>query len=150
MVLAGLALAGCAATAPAPPPKFAATPIGAGTYPGHQGQVMIDIGPGEKREIVTAVGDMPVGSKVGFHYHPGFAFVAVTKGRVASFDSAGCPPSDVYQAGTGFLDFPGHVHDIVNVGDEPAQFVVTFLLDEGEQPLHLVEDPGPENCHKHG
>jgi quercetin dioxygenase-like cupin family protein len=126
--------------------EFAAKPIGAGTYGGHQGKVKIEVGEGEKREIVTVVGDMPIGSNVGYHYHPGHALVIVTQGKVASFDSAECAARTEYEAGDAFLDFPGHVHDIVNVGDEPAQFVVTFLLDEGEQPLQVVDDPGAENC----
>lgn len=126
---------------------FSVEPVGAGTYGGHQGQVDIEIGQDEKKEIITVIGNMPVGSNVGFHYHPGYAFVIVTKGTVASFDSAECEASDVYETGEAFLDFPGHKHDIVNVGDEPAQFVVTFLLAEGGKPLHLVDDPGEENCH---
>jgi quercetin dioxygenase-like cupin family protein len=111
--------------------------------------VTIGIAEGRRKEIVTVVGDMPVGSNVGYHYHPGYALVSVTKGSVASFDSAACAASDVYRAGDAFLDFPGHVHDIVNVGDGPAQFVVTFLLEEGETPLHRGDDPGAGNCRAH-
>ena len=107
---------------------FTVKRIGAGTYAGHQGKIDIAIEQGEKKEIVTVVGDMPVGAGVGFHYHPGYALVSVTKGKVASFDSAECEPSHVYDTGEAFLDFPGHKHDIVNIGDEAAQFVVTFLL----------------------
>lgn len=59
--------------------KFTAKPIGAGTYGGDQGRIDISVGQGEKKEIVSVVGDMPVGSAVGFHYHPGYALVAVTK-----------------------------------------------------------------------
>lgn len=125
---------------------FSVEPVGSGSYGGHQGEIDIAIDAGEKKEIVTVIGDMPVGSNVGFHYHPGYAFVAVTKGQVASFDSAGCEASHTYEAGEAFLDFPGHKHDIVNVGDEPAQFVVTFLLPEGEEPLYPVDDPGTEAC----
>lgn len=141
-----LALASAAGPGNAAEGDFVATPLGAGTYAGHQGEVDIGIAEGEKKEVVTVVGDMPVGSNVGFHYHPGHALVIVTKGEIASFDSASCEAAATYTAGDAFLDFPGHRHDIVNVGDEPAQFVVTFLLDEGEEPLHAVEDPGPGNC----
>jgi quercetin dioxygenase-like cupin family protein len=126
--------------------EFVATPLGAGTYMGGQGPVGITVEDGERREIVTVVGDMPVGSNVGFHYHPGHAFVIVIKGTVASLDSASCEPEAEYSAGEAFFDFPGHRHDIVNVGQEPAQFIVTFLLEEGEEALYPVEDPGVANC----
>lgn len=140
-IAAGGALAGEAAD------KFTAKPIGAATYGGHQGPIDISVSESEKKEIITVVGDMPVGSAVGFHYHPGYALVAVTKGKLASLDSAECETRVEYEAGEGFFDFPGHKHDIVNVGDEPAQFVVTFLLPEGEKPLYPIEDPGASNCH---
>ncbi|WP_265519756.1 cupin domain-containing protein [Nitratireductor luteus] len=127
--------------------EFTAKPIGAGTYSGHQGKIGMSVSESEKKEIVTVVGDMPVGSAVGFHYHPGYALVAVTKGKLASLDSAECDTRVEYEAGEAFFDFPGHRHDIVNIGDEPAQFVVTFLLPEGEKPLYPIDDPGAENCH---
>lgn len=149
-MLAALAFAPGAVTAqePASPEagEFVATPLGAGTYEGSQGPVSMTVPEGDKREIVLVHGAMPVGSNVGFHFHPGHALVAVTSGRVASLDSADCEPSAVYEAGEAFFDFPGHIHDIVNVGDEPAEFVVAFLLEQGAEPLTMVEDPGPENC----
>lgn len=41
---------------------FVATPLGAATYAGQQGEVELRIGEGERRQVVTVRGDMPVGS----------------------------------------------------------------------------------------
>jgi quercetin dioxygenase-like cupin family protein len=82
----------------------------------------------------------------GWHSHPGHGIVAVLSGRVALYDGddPACNPRYV-GAGDVFIEEPGHVHFVKNVGSDVYEAYSTFVLPPGVAARTDVT-PSPGNC----
>ena len=85
------------------------------------------------------------GGQTGWHAHPGPAFVSVKAGVATEYsgEDPNCTPV-VHLAGTGFMEVPGHVHNVRNEGTVPLDVVVLYILPVGA-PVR-IDVPNPGNC----
>jgi quercetin dioxygenase-like cupin family protein len=88
--------------------------------------------PGKKLTVVR-VSYQP-GGKSASHAHAGSVFAYVLSGKIRSQNSA-TGPAKVYEAGEGFWEPPGSVHEVSeNASDtEPASLLAIFVADDGAQ-----------------
>jgi quercetin dioxygenase-like cupin family protein len=86
-----------------------------------------------KRLTVVRVKYAP-GGKSGSHAHAGTVFAYVLSGAVRSENSA-TGPAKVYQAGEGFFEPPGSVHQVSENASatEAASLLAIFVADDGAQ-----------------
>ncbi|MEU9955254.1 cupin domain-containing protein [Streptomyces sp. NPDC050982] len=88
--------------------------------------------------IVRSITIAP-GGTTGWHYHPG-QLIAVVKSGTLTRTLQDCSV-EVSQAGTSFIEPAGsrHVHVGRNLGTEPVELYVTYLVPKGS-PLSLDAD----------
>ncbi len=79
------------------------------------------------------------GGDVGWHSHPGIVFVLVVSGTATHVDEDFTPTD--FPAGSGFVEEPGNVHNLVNEGDTDLELVVFFLLPKGAP--RRIDEPMP-------
>jgi quercetin dioxygenase-like cupin family protein len=82
------------------------------------------------------------GGDSGWHSHPGITIATVKSGVATEYDGddPDAPPI-IHQAGTGFVEQPGHVHLVRNEGETDLEFVVLFLVPHGSPTR--VDAPAP-------
>ena len=88
--------------------------------------VEVTIGPHD--ELVLAEVTLLRGESTGWHHHDGPLLVTVTGGRLTVRGADGCERH--HEAGSSFVEAPGsdHVHVGENLGDDPVQLIVTYVL----------------------
>lgn len=93
---------------------------------------------------VTEVTVAP-GGQTGWHSHPGPAIACIKSGVATEYsgDDPTCTPI-VHEAGTGFTEVAGEVHNVRNEGDEDLVLFVMFILPQGSKPR--IDLPNPGNC----
>jgi quercetin dioxygenase-like cupin family protein len=83
------------------------------------------------------------GGALPWHQHPGPVWVVVTRGTL-TFYSAACD-AHPYPAGSAFFD-PGNLtHTARNEGDEPVEFIATFMF-PADAGAASVPQPIPGSC----
>lgn len=129
------ALAGCGGTdkasasvPPADSPTATPTPAG----PVVLGRGVIKDGVHIDRDgpaaFAVRIVTIPPDGGTGWHTHPGTETSVVTKGEVTLQRAGACDPV-VYRAGDGVFIPDGKAHFARNTGTEPAEIVVTYVLD---------------------
>lgn len=134
LILSGAALAGCsdddAAETPVVP--VVATPTPTPTGPVLLGKGVIKDGVKVDRDGPSAfsvrVVTVPPGGSTGWHTHAGTETSVVTKGELTLVRAGACDPV-VYRSGDAVFVAAGAAHMARNTGTEPAEVVVTYLLD---------------------
>ena len=91
-------------------------------------------------ELLCAEVTLGPGESTGWHYHDGPLLAAVRSGTLTQYDADGA--ATVRAAGECFVERPGpdHVHVGVNLGCEPVELVVTYVIPPGA-PLRVDADP---------
>jgi quercetin dioxygenase-like cupin family protein len=82
------------------------------------------------------------GGDTGWHSHPGIVIATVKSGTATEYDGddPDAPPI-IHEAGTGFVEQPGHVHLVRNEGETDLEFVVLFLVPHGSPTR--TDEPAP-------
>jgi quercetin dioxygenase-like cupin family protein len=88
---------------------------------------------------------LPGGSS-GWHSHPGGAIIVVKQGSATVNRSIGSQcQTTTYGPGHMFIERPGEVDDVVNMGTDPYVLFVTFpRVPPGESPR--IDQPDPGTC----
>jgi quercetin dioxygenase-like cupin family protein len=73
----------------------------------------------------------PVGGSAGWHTHPGVEIATLIAGEM-ELAMAGQPVRRL-NPGDSFMVQRGIVHNATNVGTAPAQLLITYVTDSGEQ-----------------
>jgi quercetin dioxygenase-like cupin family protein len=91
-------------------------------------------------ELVCAEVTLAPGASTGWHYHDGPLLAAVRAGTLTQFDAAGL--TTVRRAGECFVEpaGPDHLHVGHNLGLEPVELLVTYVVPPG-CPLRVDVDP---------
>ena len=85
------------------------------------------------KESVMYVSTLPVKGTSGRHTHPGTELSYLISGKL-HIDNEGNPElSRDVNAGESFSSVANKVHDVKNIGDEPAKIVTVIILDKGAQ-----------------
>jgi quercetin dioxygenase-like cupin family protein len=95
-------------------------------------------------DIAMAQITVQPGGRSGWHSHPGGAIIVVKEGSLSVYRSIGsqCQTS-TYSAGQAFIERPGEVDQVVNMGAAPYILFVTFpRVPQGESARTDVPDPG--------
>ena len=93
--------------------------------------------------VVVQITVLPGGSS-GWHSHPGGAIIVIKQGDLAVHRSVGsqCETTN-YTANQTFIERPGEVDDVVNIGSAPYVLLVTFPgVPQGGATRIDVPDPG--------
>jgi quercetin dioxygenase-like cupin family protein len=86
-------------------------------------------------QAMTFVLDIAPGAGFPEHSHPGRSEVMVIEGVLTEHKSSG--EEKVYNPGDAFVEEPGAVHSVANVGKNKVRLVWTLLLPDGKQPIVL-------------
>ena len=125
VLLAGVATA-------TPPRGFTTKVLGATTVD------RISVTEGEASNVAFVRVELAPDGTTGWHSHPSHVFVLVKSGRAVHIDD-GCGRT-VFEEGQVFVEEPGHVHKVINPGDEPAVFIATFVGLPPDAPA-LTDEP---------
>lgn len=96
----------------------------------------------EVSKIVVAKFMIEPGGTSGWHQHGGPGWIVVRSGDLTITDES-CK-SQVYPAGSSFLETGSDTHKAVNLGNQPVEVYATFMLPKGGQLLTSV--PAPRTC----
>jgi len=97
-------------------------------------------------DVVMAQITVEPGGSSGWHSHPGGAIIVVKQGSLTVFGSAGnkCETT-TYGAGQAFIERPGEVDNVLNLGTSPYVLYVTFpRVPQGASPR--TDEPNPGTC----
>jgi quercetin dioxygenase-like cupin family protein len=79
---------------------------------------------------MTVLAEIPAGSSVGRHTHPGAEMDYVVEGEgVLKIDGQ---PDRPFKAGDSFMIETGKVHDAIIGGGKPAKIVATYVVEKGK------------------
>ena len=121
--LAGLVATLTATPSEATPPSgLTNIPLARGTDTSH-GTIPLRFG----TDIAMAQITVNPGGSSGWHSHPGGAIIIVQAGTLTTYRSVGrkCE-STTYVAGQAFIERPGEVDQVLNIGSVPYVLYVTF------------------------
>src|SRR6476469_3773736 len=138
LVVVGGAVYGGIALA-TPPSKLTNVPLARGTNVSH-GTIPLQFG----ADVAMAQITVDPGGSSGWHSHPGGAIIVVKQGSLTVYGSTGnkCETT-TYGAGQAFIERPGEVDDVLNLGTAPYVLLVTFpRVPQGENPRTDEVDPG--------
>ena len=141
VALAGVAVIRARATDPSPPPTFTQIPLARGTDVSH-GTIPLQVG----SDVAMAQITVDVGGFSGWHSHPGGAIIIVKQGSATVFASKGfgCEVT-TYSAGQAFIERPGELDQVVNMGTIPYVLFVTFpRVPPGASAR--IDEPNPGTC----
>jgi len=82
------------------------------------------------------------GDVIPWHYHPGPAYVIVTRGTLTEDD--GCGQVREFGAGSAFSEEPGHIHQVSNLGHGSVSLYFTAVFPVGSEDAVFVDAP---ECH---
>ncbi len=122
-----------------PPAGLTQVPLARGTNVS-TGTIPMQVG----TDIAMAQITVQPGGRSGWHSHPGGAIIVVKEGSLSVYRSIGsqCQTS-TYSAGQAFIERPGEVDQVVNMGTAPYILFVTFpRVPQGESARTDVPDPG--------
>jgi len=88
--------------------------------------------PGENREVVLGLAEIPPGLAAGRHVHPGVETGYVIEGS-ALLEVDG-EPARVLRAGDSYFIAAGRVHDARTLGEAPVKVLATYVVEKG-RPL---------------
>ncbi len=93
--------------------------------------------PGSSYEVITALVEITPGFKAGRHSHPGTVQVQMQDGEFwLAIDGQ---PEKVYKAGDVFEVPSGAIHNEGAVGDRPAKFIGTYVVEKGKPMVQPVQ-----------
>ena len=124
-----------------PPSGLVNIPIARGTNLS-EGTIPLQLG----TDIAMAQITVDPGGSAGWHSHPGGAIVVVKTGTLTVYHSVGgrCETT-VYAAGQAFIERPGEVDNVLNMGASPYVLFVTFpRVPQGASPR--TDEPNPGTC----
>jgi quercetin dioxygenase-like cupin family protein len=104
------------------------------------GKVRLRIG----TDVVMSQITVKPGGSSGWHSHPGGAIIVVKEGTLSVYSPVGrrCV-THTYSAGQAFIERPGEVDDVLNIGSVPYVLYVTFPgVPPGGSPRTDERDPG--------
>jgi quercetin dioxygenase-like cupin family protein len=86
------------------------------------------------------------GGSAGWHSHPGGAIIIVKQGSLAVYRSIGSQcQTETYIAGQAFIERPGEVDQVLNLGTIPYILFVTFpRVPQDGSPR--IDQPDPGTC----
>lgn len=141
MVRAAVACAVCFGCGQAPTPTAVTPTPGVGADGGAGQDVKEIIGrkilhrkeiaelPG--KEEVMYVSSLPVGGSSGRHTHPGPELSYLISGKLHVDNEGNTDLTRDVSAGESFSSPANKVHDVKNIGTEPARIVTVIILDKG-------------------
>jgi quercetin dioxygenase-like cupin family protein len=138
LILGGGAAFKARATAPS---GLVNIPIARGTNLSN-GTIPLQLG----TDIAMAQITVEPGGSAGWHSHPGGAIIVVKTGTLTVFHAvAGRCETTVYTAGQAFIERPGEVDNVLNMGSSPYVLLVTFpRVPQGASPR--TDEPNPGIC----
>ena len=97
-------------------------------------------------DVVMAQITVQPGGSSGWHSHPGGAIIVVAQGSLTVFQSVGSQcETTTYGAGQAFIERPGEVDQVINMGTIPYILYVTFpRVPQGVAPR--TDEPNPGTC----
>ena len=138
LLLAGAAVFKARAT---PPSGLVNLPLARGTNVS-DGTIPLQFG----TDVAMAQITVDPGGSAGWHSHPGGAIVVVKTGTLTVYHSVGgrCETT-VYAAGQAFIERPGEVDNVLNLGTSPYVLFVTFpRVPQGDSAR--IDEPNPGTC----
>ena len=138
LALAGVALSSGVVHA-TPPSELTQVGLARGTNLSN-GTIPLQVG----NDVAMAQITVQPGGSSGWHSHPGGAIIVVKEGTLTVHRSIGSQCQiETYSAGQAFIERPGEVDQVVNMGTVPYVLFVTFpRVPQGESPRTDVPDPG--------
>jgi quercetin dioxygenase-like cupin family protein len=94
--------------------------------------------PAAPTDIVSVRTTYAPGSAGPWHHHPGPTTVTVLKGTLTLED---CTGAKTYEAGSAFIEAPGHVHRATNVTAEEFEVLSTYIVPAGGDIRQLHDHP---------
>ena len=91
------------------------------------------------QDVQVARRAFAVGGSSGWHTHPGIEIGHVVSGVTEMRTADGAPRR--YKTGETFVIERGTVHNGVNVGEEPALLVITYVVDRGAPVRIAAPEP---------
>lgn len=106
------------------------------------GTVPIQVG----ADVVIAQITVQPGGSSGWHSHPGGAIIVVKEGSLTVYRSLGSQcETTTYGAGQAFIERPGEVDQVINLGSIPYVLYVTFpRVPQGVAVR--TDEPNPGTC----
>ena len=124
-----------------PPSGLVNIPVARGTNVS-DGTIPLQIG----TDVAMAQITVDPGGSAGWHSHPGGAIVVVKTGTLTVYHSVGgrCETA-TYGAGQAFIERPGEVDNVLNMGTIPYVLFVTFpRVPQGGSAR--TDEPNPGTC----
>ena len=117
------------------------TPLARGTNTSH-GTIPLKFG----TDVAMAQITVDPGGSSGWHSHPGGAIIVVKQGSLTVYSSVGSKcETTTYTAGQAFIERPGEVDQVVNLGTIPYVAFVTFpRVPQGDSAR--TDEPDPGTC----
>ena len=124
-----------------PPSGLTNVPLARGTDVSN-GTIALQFG----TDVAMAQITVTPGGSSGWHAHPGGAIVVVQQGALTVHGSLGSQcQTAMYSAGQAFIERPGEVDDVLNMGTVPYVLYVTFpRVPPGGSPR--IDQPDPGTC----
>ena len=124
-----------------PPSGLTNIPLARGTDTSH-GTLPLRFG----TDIAMAQITVNPGGSSGWHSHPGGAIIIVQQGTLTVYHSVDHQCRTItYSAGQAFIERPGEVDDVLNMGTVPYVLYVTFpRVPPGGSPR--IDQPDPGTC----
>ena len=79
------------------------------------------------------------GDVIPWHYHPGPAYVIVSRGTLTEDD--GCGQVREFGPGSAFSEEPGHIHQVSNQSHGSVALYFTAVFPVGSEEAVFVEAP---------
>ena len=97
-------------------------------------------------DVVMAQITVQPGGSSGWHSHPGGAIIVVKEGSLTVYRSLGSQcETTTYGAGQAFIERPGEVDQVINLGSIPYVLYVTFpRVPQGV--ASRTDEPNPGTC----
>jgi quercetin dioxygenase-like cupin family protein len=124
-----------------PPSGLTNVPLARGTDVS-DGTIPLQVG----ADVVMAQITVDPGGSSGWHSHPGGAIIVVKQGTLTVHSTLGSRcETETYSAGQAFIERPGEVDQVVNMGTIPYILFVTFpRVPQGDSAR--TDEPSSENC----
>jgi quercetin dioxygenase-like cupin family protein len=87
------------------------------------------------------------GATTGWHSHPGYSLIIVTKGTITAYDEETCEPHTYSAGDSATLIDANHVHMIKNETSEEARATAVQIVPEGVgRRIDVPADQVPSGC----
>jgi quercetin dioxygenase-like cupin family protein len=124
-----------------PPSGLVNVPLARGTDVSN-GTIPLQVG----TDVAMAQITVDPGGSSGWHSHPGGAIIIVKQGSLTVYRSIGSQCQvETYGAGQAFIERPGEVDQVINMGSIPYILFVTFpRVPQGDSAR--IDQPDPGTC----